>query len=221
MLLGTRHHGRLDAIAQKLNVLSEEKLGGEVSGIFDLLEPDEEAEAYILTDYKTTGSFRVAQWLGLQGHKVPDSTGSVYKTSGTWGKAGSLKMVTQWTADSSRADLWSEELQLNNYRLMVEALGFPVSRMRLQVTVRDGGTAIAENRGVAENIYLIPVKRLEDGFVHLYFDVKRRQLLAALDTHILPFPCNAKESWDGRRCKGYCDPWQSCDVGVNAHRKGE
>jgi len=45
-LLGTRHHQRLEAVARKLNVLSEEKLKGEISGILDLLEPDEGAPYY-------------------------------------------------------------------------------------------------------------------------------------------------------------------------------
>lgn len=215
-LLGTRHHGRLDAIAKKLNVLSEEKLVGEVTGILDLLEPDEVgeiAEAYILTDYKTWGSYRVAKALGLVESKVPDPSGEVYKSSGKWGKAGDPKMVSVWTPTITEIDLWIEELQLNNYRLMVEGLGFPVSEMALQVTVRDGHTYIAENRGVTENIYRIDVRRLEDSFVATFFNRKRTALLSALSDKKLPPPCNAKESWDGRRCKGFCDVRTFCDQG--------
>lgn len=214
-LLGTWHHGRLQAIAKKLNVLSEEKLEGEVTGIFDLLEPDEQTkgEAYILTDYKTSGSFKVAQWLGLVGHKVPDPSGAVYQRNGDGYQKGDPKMVTEWTPDPSKADLWSEELQLNNYRLMVEALGFPVSRMRLQVTVRDGGTFVAENRGIMEKMYMIPVKRLEDEHIETYFALKKQTLQAYLSLKEIPLPCSARESWAGRRCAGYCDVAEFCSEG--------
>jgi hypothetical protein len=74
-LLGTRHHRRLEAISRKLNVLSEEKLEGEVSGILDLLTVDElvDYEAYELWDYKTSGSYKIAKALGItEVGKKPD-----------------------------------------------------------------------------------------------------------------------------------------------------
>ena len=214
-LLGTRHHGKLEAVSKKLNVLSEEKLEGEVKGTLDLIEPDElaEGEQFILTDYKTFGSFRVARALGLEESKVPDPTGAIYKSSGKWGKAGDVKMVSLWTPNPEKADLFNEELQLNSYRLGIEALGFPVSRMRLQVTVRDGGTYIASNRGVDQNIYIIPVKRLADDDVRAYFKRKGDALIAALENGKMPKPCNARETWDGRRCAGYCEVAEFCPQG--------
>lgn len=214
-LLGTRHHGRLEAVARKLNVLSEEKLGAEVSGIFDLLEPDEttEGEAYILTDYKTWGSFKVALALGLVESKVPDPSGEVYKKSGKWGKAGDTKIVSVWTPNPERADLFNEEMQLNNYRILVEECGFRVSRMQLQVTVRDGDTFIATNRGVDRKIYSIPLQRLDDEVVKGYFNIKRYTLLEALETRTLPPPCSDYERWEGRRCRGNCDVAEFCSEG--------
>ena len=49
-LLGTRHHMRLEKVAQTLNALSEEKMDGDDTGILDLLVPDEtvDHEAYEL-----------------------------------------------------------------------------------------------------------------------------------------------------------------------------
>lgn len=219
--LGTRHHHRFKEIAKKLNVLSEEKLEGEVTGILDLLVPDRQVtyEAYRLYDYKTAGSFKVAKALGLVGRKIPNLGGEVYKTSGKWGKAGDPKMVTVFDQDPKAVDMWDWELQNNNYRIMVEACGFPISEMFNQVTVRDGGTMVAQNRGIVKNIYLIPIKRLPDDEVKAYFRNKRLALLHFLSKQTVPPPCTAKESWDGRRCDGFCDLWEFCDVGIEAHRK--
>ncbi len=63
-LLGTRHHGRLEAVAKKIEGLEAEKaLKGEVTGILDLLEPINGLDTYRLIDYKTFGSFAVAKLL--------------------------------------------------------------------------------------------------------------------------------------------------------------
>ena len=214
-LLGTRHHQRLEAVARKLNVLSEEKLKGEISGIFDLLEPDELSvvEAYLLTDYKTWGSFKVARALGLVESKVPDPSGAVYRKSGSWGKAGTPKMVSIWTPNPEGADLFNEEMQLNNYRILVEECGFPVPRIQLQVTVRDGGTFIATDRGVDRKIYTIPIRRVADEEVKSYFEAKRQALLKALEAKMMPPPCSDYERWEGRRCKGFCDVAKFCSEG--------
>ncbi len=171
-LLGTRHHFHLEAITRKLNVLSEEKLKGEVTGIIDLLEPAHEPDSYILADYKTSGSYKVARAL--------------------------------------KGDMSDWELQLNNYRVMVEALGFPVSRMLIQCTVRDGGTFMARKNGLTENIYLIAVKRLDDAAVKDYFYRKSHMLIKAVESGEMPPPCSGEESWGGRRCLGYCEVAAFC-----------
>ena len=62
-LLGTRVHERLDAVAKKLEMISEEKLTGEVSGIIDLLVPSN--GGFELWDYKTSGSYKIANALSL------------------------------------------------------------------------------------------------------------------------------------------------------------
>jgi len=220
-LLGTRHHLRLDKLARKVNALSEEKLEDEeTKGTLDLLVPDEttKEEKYLLYDYKTSGSFKVAKALGLTAVKVPSTT-EVYDRSGSWGRAGTPKMLTIWDQNPEHVDMWDWELQLNAYRLKVERIGFPVSRMYIQCTVRDGGTFVAENRGVMKNIYLIGVKRLDDEEVEAYFVTKAVDLLNALSKNELPSPCNEEENWGGNRCKSYCNCWEFCDSGVKLHRE--
>ena len=62
MLLGTRHHERLDEVAKKVEGLkSEMQLGGEVSGILDLLEP--RGDGWALIDYKTVGVYAIKKML--------------------------------------------------------------------------------------------------------------------------------------------------------------
>ena len=252
-LLGTRHHRRLEKIADKLNVLPEEKLQGEVSGILDLLVPDEmvDYEVYQLWDYKTSGSYKVAKALGLVSHKEPHPT-ETYKTSGKWGKAGDPKMITVFEIDPTAIDMDDWILQLNNYRLLIERSKwvceecnyeevsmkervcpkcgkplvykptmFPVSRMVIQATVRDGGTIVAQNRGIDANICLIPVKRLNDDYALDYFKTKRIALLDALDKLKMPPPCSEKERWEDVRCQRYCDVWQFCDHGKEVHEVKE
>jgi hypothetical protein len=211
-LLGTEHHRRLDKVAQKLNMLSEEKLDGEITGILDLLTVDEliATESYHLWDYKTAGSFKVAKALGLVAKKIPDPNGSVYKTSGKWGNAGDPKMVTIWELDPEAVDMWDWILQFNTYRRKIEPLGFPISRITAQVTVRDGGTMVAESRGITENIYLIPIPFISDEIVDYNMNTKREALLHCLKHHEMPPKCDLVESWNGRRCQGFCDVTEFC-----------
>jgi hypothetical protein len=220
-LLGTRHHHRLEKVALKVNALSEEQLGGDITGILDLLVPDEnsEIETYELWDYKTSGSFQVAKALGLQGVKVPDPTGAVYQKSGNWGKAGSPKMITIWEEHPENADMDDWILQLNHYRLKIEALGFPVSWLIIQDTVRDGGTSVSLGRGVTEKIYKIPIPRMDNQKVLEYFGVKAYELETALLKNELPLPCSNKETWDGRRCEKFCAVSEFCDCGTKESKQ--
>ncbi|MBU1800635.1 MAG: hypothetical protein KKF21_19860, partial [Bacteroidetes bacterium] len=94
-LLGTSHHARLDKVAKTMNVLSEVKLGGDNTGIFDLLCEDEtvSGDYYELWDYKTAGSFKIAQALGIVKEKKPDPTGATYMKDSKYGKKGEVKQV--------------------------------------------------------------------------------------------------------------------------------
>ena len=53
--------------------------------------------------------------------------------------------------DDDAIDMAAEELQINMYRIMFEDAGFPISRMQIMAIVRDGGTYIAESRGIGNN----------------------------------------------------------------------
>ena len=217
MLSGTSYHKNLEEVAKKLGLPSEVPLSID-RDIFDLL--DKEDDKIILTDYKLWGSFKVAKALGIKEiGKKPDPSGECYKSSGKWGKAGSPKMVAEFAQVPEEADNWEAELQLNRYRVMLKELtGIQVERMQLQVTVRDGGTYIAHGRGVLRNSFRIPVKFLDDTGVKDYFIFKDTRLKEALAKGEWSEPCNPTESWDGMRCKSFCDVWEYCSKGILIHQ---
>jgi len=211
-LLGTNHHERLASIQG--NWIAEEKQGNGISGTPDLLEPDElNPGSYVLTDYKTYGSFRVAKLLGLVKQQHLSDT-EFYQKSGRWGKAGSPKKITTFRQDINAVDAKDEELQLNHYRVMVEAAGYPITHMQVQVTVRDGGIQVARERGVTGTMYLIPILRLPDDYIHNYFKGKMDKLHYYVDSDTQPPVCTEEESWFKRRCKDYCEVAEHCPQGA-------
>lgn len=185
-LLGTRHHGRLEVVAKKIEQLEAElRLSGEVSGILDLLEPIN-GDKYRLIDYKTFGSYAVAKLLGLK--------------------------------DQGEYDKQKLQLQLGNYRLMSIDIGFNVTELFAQITVRDGNTFSAKNNRVDKNIYLLPVDILPDDVVREYFLTKSFALIQAVEKDELPKLCPFEERWGGRRCRGYCSVYQWCPEGAKVNK---
>lgn len=186
-LLGTRHHRMLDVVAKRLEMISEKKLTGKISGILDLLEPDELCpESFKLIDYKT------------------------------WGAYSLKKLLT----NSSRIgdEGWNAKYQLNRYRLEVEKVGFPISRMFLQCTVRDGGTRMAMQQGIEKKMYFIKIAHVDDGIITRYFNEKSHALLTALANKILPPMCSYDERWGNHRCTRFCEVASFCPEGAKINR---
>ncbi len=218
-LHGTIHHDKLRDVAKELNLPAEIPLTTEDRDIFDLLEPED--GGWTLTDYKTWGSFRVAKVLGLvEAGKKPDPTGAVYKSSGKWGAAGSPKMITVFQRMPQQADNWETELQLNHYRIMLEERGLKIGKMQIQITVRDGGLAVAHSRGLDRNTYMVPIRRLEDEDVEYYFKAKKCHLQDALRQKSWSTPCDNRECWDGNRCRDYCEVAIYCVKGLLYQQEG-
>ena len=219
MLEGTKHHKDLEQVAKELGLAAEIPLNID-RDIFDLLEWED--KELVLTDYKLWGSYKVAKALGVvEVGKQPDLSGAVYKSSGKWGKEGSPKMIPVWDIDPSKIDNWEAELQLNRYRILIKAVtGLIITRMQLQVTVRDGGLYIAKDRGLFQRKYMIQIPMHPDDKVISYFEIKERQLKAALEQGKWHMPCTVDESWEGRKCAEYCDVWGYCPKGKLVHEIG-
>lgn len=201
-ILGTKAHDMLEKYTP--GEIAEERLEDENStGAFDVYDP---VNKY-LYDYKTWGSYKVMKALGIEIVDVP--TGEVYKSGAKKGQEKTRKEPQH----TGVIDMEDTELQLNDYRIKLESAGFPVEKMYVEAVVRDGGTMMATSRGLDKNIYLIPVKRLDDEYVKEYFTKKSKALLDALETKIVPAPCTDKECWDGRKCKDYCSVSKYCERG--------
>jgi hypothetical protein len=216
MLLGTSHHSLLEESAKKkvAESLSEERFERESdadnTGIADLLEPDEEdPNSYVLTDYKTWGSYSLAKALGICKGEVPDPEGVPYKSGP---RKGQPRMMDVIDIDPSKADNLDTELQMNKYRIKFERAGFPVSRLQVQATVRDGNTRIARDRGVMDTMYLIEINKMPDKDVEDYFLRKTLAIQKAMKDGEWHEVCTERERWEGMKCEGdgYCPVREHC-----------
>jgi hypothetical protein len=206
-LLGTAAHKRLESFDD--NVLSEERL---VNGTPDLLEPDEyNKDQYILWDYKTWGSYKVAKALGWYKdvEEVMGDDGEPYRyKSGK--RKGEIKTRNVLKQDPDKIDMKETELQINQYRIWFEAAGFKISRQKVYAIVRDGGTVAARSRMVTDRTYAFDVRFLKDQTVTDYYVTLAREVSRAFkDGYIRK--CSKWENWDGLRCKSYCPVWDACE----------
>lgn len=211
-LLGSTHHKMLEGTTQHPAEIKVEVMG--IVGSADGIEPAVGGDGlWNLIDLKTWGSYKVAKALGMMEiGKMPDPSGARYSRGGKWGGAGAPKMVSRWEANPARADLAHEIIQLNFYRIGLEAQDLAIQDMMIQATVRDGGTHTAKGYGIDRLIYMIPVPRVADGQVMLYLIDKKMELEIAIKTDD-PRLCDDTECWSGRRCMGYCDVAEFCPRG--------
>jgi len=208
-VLGSKAHAYLEEFTD--NELSEERLHDNIaSGQFDFYDP----ETCTLVDTKTWGSYKVMKALGFKQKTV--ETGEVFKSGARKGLAKTKKIVVK-----AEPDMKDAEIQLNHYRTMLEAAGFPVKEMFIEAIVRDGGTYMAQGRGVTQNGYLIPVKFMPDGEVKGFLQKKADALIWALDTNSMPEACNDEECWEGRKCSGFCRVARFCDAAGNVEEESE
>jgi hypothetical protein len=210
--LGVGVHGKLSIHAYTDNLLAEEPLQDAMTaGTPDCLEEDEfQPGAYVLTDYKTFGSFKVRKCLGIYKEDViitDDDGKPIRYKSGQ--KKGEIKTRQEVRIDPDKADIRGEILQLNRYRMLFESEGFAISRMQLQVIVRDGGTKMAAMNGVENKVVLIPVPPMSDSAVLAYYDLLDTGIRDAFKTGTARI-CDNWESWDRRRCNGFCEVADAC-----------
>jgi len=93
---------------------------------------------------------------------------------------------------------------------LLEKNGYPVDKILIQITVRDGGLQVARERGVDRNIYLLEVPIIHKDHVTNKFLEKRDALEFALKESIMPEMCNKEETWGGVKCKSYCPVSEAC-----------
>ena len=159
--------------------------------------PEEaDAELSLRTDY-VTGITDLLE-------EKPDGTWRIvdYKTLGSY-KVKMLKSQSAWH---------DYGMQLNMYRIMAQEQ-FPnrdINEMKLFVIVRDGGTFSAKKNGIEETNKFLDVPWYDDDEVKTFFKEKRDALVNAVTNKELPIKCNDRETWNGRRCNGYCPVANAC-----------
>jgi hypothetical protein len=213
-ILGTGSHDKLSVHYLVRGFVSEKGFDdGIIRGIPDLLEPDEYALGfYLLYDYKTSGSYKVALAMGLTKTEAPlfdDQGVAVYYKTGK--RKGEQKTKVMWKPDPKKgiAEIEDWTYQMNRYRIIVEDAGYPISRMITQCIPRDGNTHIAKNRGVDKNVILVEIPRVDNEIILNHYANLQAEIEEAFVT-ATPRICNSKESWDGRKCKGYCPVSEWC-----------
>ena len=182
--------------------LSNDIYTGQIDAYGDLLGNGKK----ILLDYKVTSSFKAAMALGY--YKVDEPTGEFYKTGAKKGqektrkviKTGGVRHILEWA------------IQVNAYRMLLEEHNFKVDDMHIQMYVRDYSLRIAAERNVEKPIYLIKVNRISDHWLKRYFAIKKRRLEEAMTTGTIPAFCSKREAWSGRKCKDYCNVYETCKV---------
>jgi hypothetical protein len=85
-----------------------------------------------------------------------------------------------------------------------------ISKLKIQVIVRDGGIAMALERGITKRAYVIELPILADDYVEGYFIEKKAHLEAALKKFDWDEKCSDRETWNGRKCKDFCDVRHVC-----------
>ena len=208
LIHGTKGHAVLEAADDEYSLI-EEKFSGDdtdITGIADVLEV--ENGKTILSDDKTSGSYKVAKALGF--FVEDDPTGEVYKSGKRKGEQKTRKVLKR---DDSKIDRYDWELQLGKYRMEYEKRGFKPDEVRIQCTVRDGNTWIARSRGVFRNVYYFKINILSDEVLNEYFNRKKANLFLALKQGYWNEICDAKENWDGVKCAHYCEVAEFCKYG--------
>ena len=212
--IGTGTHAKLSLHQYTEDVFSEEGLSdGKIKGIADVLEIDESSprmERYVLNDYKTFGSYKAAMVMGIISVDKPllDEKGQpvLLRSGKNKGKPKTRKAIEHRPERKENREV---ALQLNRYRILFEKYNFPVSRINIQINPRDGNTYIAKSRGIDRNLYMEPIPILPDMEVLDFYDKLQAEVDQAFKTGWIR-QCNKWESWDGRRCKGYCEVADAC-----------
>ena len=182
------------------DILSEIRLQDKItSGKFDLYGKILDNNEGVLGDLKVTSSYKLAKALGI--YKVDVPTGEVYKTGA---KKGQPKTRKEFRHDGVKLVMdWA--IQLNYYRMLLEASGFTVKRMVIQAMCRDNSLRTAAELGIDRPVYIIPINKISDRWLVRYFSAKAKKLKTALTDHKLPQVCSHRERWHNRKCLEFCE----------------
>lgn len=212
-LLGTLTHGLLERYATGSEELSEEVLSDMINtGVMDFFD----GKSLTLFDYKNSGSYKIAQAMGLRQVDVPklDDRGCivVYKSGAKKGQPVTNKEWREGGIAALATYDWA--LQMSRYRdLLAPKLpdGITIKRMAIQIIARDGGTYIAKQRGVTIKAPIIPINGMSTRWVTRYFTKKAENLLKAVSEGKWSTHCKPRERWENdKKCREFCEVKLHC-----------
>lgn len=224
---------------RSLEIASDESEAGKTWTAYGIQGTNDHIETVInerfIIDSKFYGSFAVASKLGVykagEIPKIgPDGKVELYQKKGKWGEVGTPKTTPIYKYKIEDGESFDLIMQLNIYKLLAEENGEKIDGLRAFIVPRDGGTQAARQRGVNENLYMIPLPIWSKGqvleFVETQREAHKKAMVAlplitntepmAVLTEMkdkglfIPPPCSERECWSGRRCQGYCEVSAAC-----------
>lgn len=152
-----------------------------------------------LLDYKFVSAFSLAMMLGY--HKVG------YWHEFTRGKRKGQKEWRYKYESGGKPDYHNYDKQLNMYRILLKQNGINVNVMTLQAVAKESDATLRQ-LGLDRRAYLIDLPKYNDDELLTFFYEHYDVLKTSLDTKTMPPMC--EDTWDGRRCKGYCSVNRVC-----------
>lgn len=205
--LGTNHH-----------ILMEDHVGEGENGHYMEHEfftgtPDYyHKKEKILWDFKTYKTYKIKKILGAKSEWIEDPSGETYSRGGRTKtgrvyKKGDPKLIEQITIDPELADNKVEALQLNAYRIMMEAEGYEIKEMKLCCTNKD-----YMEGSIVGKIEVVDIPFIDDAIVIEFFKKKTEELAKHMKSKTLPPICSDEERWGGKRCESYCQFKHICEI---------
>lgn len=179
-----------------------------------------EGDAVGIEDYKVWGSFKIAKTLGTRWESQPiiGEDGVPERYGKRAQKAGQVK--TRRVMVRGEPDLFDLRAQLNGYRVLwEEQSGQTVDWLRVFLIARESGTAIARQYQLDRGCYRVDIDVVRTGDVEDWFRARSDELRTAWEKDEIPRPCDEREAWGGRRCRGYCPVADACREAGNPWRE--
>jgi hypothetical protein len=126
--------------------------------------------------------------------------------------------VAKFLSDKPNGTKHDLELALNLDRISLEGHNQPVSRLFVEIEVKDAGINAAVRNGIDFKVKLLPIRLLDNDEILFYFYDKYTALTKAIKDDILPAMCDYSERWEGRRCKVGCDVFRFCPDGAQINK---
>lgn len=209
-VLGVQAHGKLEQYEGQGEVAELGLETDDLQGRTDLVGVINGERA--MTDYKVVGSYKIQQALGLYYEDEPvlnpDGSPYLFKSGARKGQPKTHKVLKK---DPAKADIKDFARQLNIYRVLYKMMtGESIENLYIFAVVRDGGTRIAQERGVLQKTYTFPMPVVADEKVLAFIKKQSSALKEAMDLQTPPPVCSPEECWNGRRCKDFCEVSIAC-----------